>query len=106
MQKVRLEETVDREGVDGDVTAAAYAHFAPYVRRQLAELGIRDADLPDLCHEVFLIVHDKVDLVPEVDRVDLWLRAICRRVAAGYRRRSGQQERDPRPRGRDRERAR
>jgi RNA polymerase sigma factor (sigma-70 family) len=89
MQKTRLEETVDREEVDGEVTAAAYAHFAPYVRRQLAELGIRAADLPDLCHEVFLIVHDKVDLVPEVDRVDLWLRAICRRVAAGYRRRAG-----------------
>src|SRR4051812_23240359 len=71
----------------GNITAAAYASFAPYVRGRLAGLGVRDADLPDLCHEVFLVVHDKVDLVPGVERVDLWLRAICRRVAAGYRRR-------------------
>src|SRR4051794_14839987 len=70
-----------------NLTAVAYATFAPYVRGRLAELGVRDADLPDLCHEVFLVVHDKVDLVPGVERVDLWLRAICRRVAAGYRRR-------------------
>jgi RNA polymerase sigma-70 factor (ECF subfamily) len=59
------------------------------VRGKLARYGVRDADLPDLCHEVFLIVHDKIDVVPEVGRVDLWLREICRRVAAAYRRRSG-----------------
>ena len=72
-----------------DITAIAYEHFAPYVRGKLARLGVRDADLPDLCHEVFLIVHDNVDIVPDVDRVDLWLSEICRRVAAGYRRRFG-----------------
>ena len=72
-----------------DITAIAYEHFAPYVRGKLAKLGVRDADLPDLCHEVFLIVHDKVGMVPDVERVDLWLREICRRVAAGYRRRRG-----------------
>ena len=72
-----------------DITAIAYEHFAPYVRGKLARLGVRDADLPDLCHEVFLIVHDKGDMVPDVDRVDLWLREICRRVVAGYRRRFG-----------------
>jgi RNA polymerase sigma-70 factor (ECF subfamily) len=64
-----------------------YARFAPYVRRRLARLGVPDADLPDLCQEVFLVVHGKVDTLPVVDRVDLWLREICRRVAAGYRRR-------------------
>jgi len=72
-----------------EITAIAYEHFAPYVRGKLAKLGVREADLPDLCHEVFLIVHDKVGMVPDVERVDLWLRAICRRVAAGYRRRFG-----------------
>ena len=28
-------------------------------------------------------------MVPDIERVDLWLREICRRVAAGYRRRFG-----------------
>src|SRR3954463_5830727 len=91
MMRTRVAKTVAApaagEDAPSDITAAAYAHFAPYVRGRLAELGVRDADLPDLCHEVFLVVHDKVDLVPGVERVDLWLRAICRRVAAGYRRR-------------------
>src|SRR4051812_17333917 len=76
------------EDAAGDLTAAAYAHFAPLVRRRLAKLGVRDADLPDLCHEVFLVVHHKVDQVAGVERLDRWLRAICRRVAASYRRRS------------------
>jgi len=65
-----------------------YARFAPYVRRRLADLGVPDADLPDLCQEVFLVVHGKEELLPAVERVDLWLREICRRVAAGYRRRA------------------
>jgi len=69
--------------------ASTYARFAPYVRRQLAALGVRDADLPDLCQEVFLVAHGKEDVLPAIDRVDLWLREICRRVAAGYRRRAG-----------------
>jgi RNA polymerase sigma-70 factor (ECF subfamily) len=69
--------------------SSTYARFAPYVRRRLAELGVREADVPDLCHEVFLVVHGKGQVLPSIDRVDLWLREICRRVAAGYRRRAG-----------------
>src|SRR5262245_7089317 len=68
---------------------STYARFAPYVRRRLAALGVREADLPDLCQEVFLVVHGKADRLPDVERVDLGLREICRRVAAGYRRRAG-----------------
>ena len=68
---------------------STYARFAPFVRRRLAELGVREADLPDLCQEVFLVVHGKGQALSSVDRMDLWLREICRRVAAGYRRRAG-----------------
>jgi len=68
---------------------STYARFAPFVRRRLAELGVREADLPDLCQEVFLVVHGKGQVTASIDRMDLWLREICRRVAAGYRRRAG-----------------
>jgi RNA polymerase sigma-70 factor (ECF subfamily) len=68
---------------------STYARFAPFVMRRLSELGVREADLPDLCQEVFLVVHGKRDMLREVGRMDLWLREICRRVAAGYRRRAG-----------------
>jgi RNA polymerase sigma-70 factor (ECF subfamily) len=70
-----------------DATSDAYRAFAPYVRRHLLQLGVRDADLPDQCHEVFLILH-KRERLDEIERVDLWLREVCRRVAAAYRRRA------------------
>jgi DNA-directed RNA polymerase specialized sigma24 family protein len=68
-----------------DVTEVAHACFVAYVR---AELGVRDADLPGLCHEVFLVVQEKAHVIAVIDRLDLWLRAICRRVAADHRLRS------------------
>jgi RNA polymerase sigma-70 factor (ECF subfamily) len=68
--------------------ASTYARFAPLVRRRLADLGVREADLPDLCQEVFLVVQGKGDVLAAIDRLDLWLGEICRRVAAGYRRRA------------------
>jgi RNA polymerase sigma-70 factor, ECF subfamily len=88
---MRLRAVAESGGERGTnaAIAAAYADYAPFVRARLAELGVRDADLADLCHEVFLIVHQRADALPEVARVDLWLRAVCRRVAAGYRRRAG-----------------
>ena len=36
-----------------------------------------------------MVVHGKGNALASVDRMDLWLREICRRVAAGYRRRAG-----------------
>jgi len=71
-----------------DLTVEAYRHFSPYVQRCLAECGVRESDVPDLCHEVFLIVHAKSDAIDGIVHFDLWVREICRRVAAGYRRRS------------------
>lgn len=65
----------------------AYRDFAPYVRRRLHQLGVRDADLPDQCHEVFVVLHKRSERLDEIGRVDLWLREVCRRVAASYRRR-------------------
>ena len=76
-----------RRGVVVGATSEAYRDFAPYVRRRLLRLGVRDADLPDQCHEVFLILHKREQL-DEIERVDLWLREVCRRVAAAYRRRA------------------
>jgi RNA polymerase sigma-70 factor (ECF subfamily) len=71
-----------------DLVTQAYSDFAPYVRRALLAFGVREPDLPDMCHEVFLIVHRRSAALDDVERLDLWLREICRRVAAGYRRRA------------------
>jgi RNA polymerase sigma-70 factor (ECF subfamily) len=76
-----------RRGAVVSATSEAYRDFAPFVRRRLLQLGVRDADLPDQCHEVFLILH-KRERLEDIERIDLWLREVCRRVAAAYRRRA------------------
>jgi RNA polymerase sigma-70 factor (ECF subfamily) len=73
---------------EGAQISRIYAELAPYVSNELKCFGVRDADLPDLCHEVFLLVYDKCDALGQVEHVELWLRAVCRRLAANYRRRA------------------
>jgi RNA polymerase sigma-70 factor (ECF subfamily) len=68
--------------------AATYQLHADMVRRSLRGFGVREADLDDLCHEVFLIVHEQREQLGSVDNITYWLRAICWRLAAGYRRRA------------------
>jgi hypothetical protein len=96
MQNARSVKNGGARGVE--LTAVVYTQFAPYVRGQLAEFGVCEADLPALCDEVFLVVQDKAHVVAAIDRLDLWLRAICRRVAAGYRPRSAPRRRAQRAR--------
>jgi RNA polymerase sigma-70 factor (ECF subfamily) len=59
-----------------------------FVWRTARRLGVRDADLPDVCQEVFVIVNRKL---PELDLSTsprAWLFAVCSRVSADYRRRA------------------
>jgi RNA polymerase sigma-70 factor (ECF subfamily) len=67
---------------------ATYSVHRAAVRGSLAHFGVAPADLDDMCHEVFLVVHAQRDQMADVQHVNLWLRAICWRVAAAYRRRS------------------
>ncbi len=52
----------------------------------LAKLGVASADLPDVCQEVFVVVHRK--LVDFDGRTSLrsWIYGICVRTASTYRR--------------------
>jgi RNA polymerase sigma-70 factor (ECF subfamily) len=77
----------ERAGPSATPTATYQLH-ADMVRRSLRGFGVREADLEDLCHEVFLIVHEQREQLASVDNVTYWLRAICWRLAAGYRRRA------------------
>jgi RNA polymerase sigma factor (sigma-70 family) len=65
-----------------------YAQHADCVRRHLRRFGAPDQDLDDLTQEVFLVVHAKAAIVSTLEPVDPWLREVCRRVAAGDRRRA------------------
>ncbi|WP_437319724.1 RNA polymerase sigma factor [Sorangium sp. So ce385] len=60
---------------------------ASYVWRVLRRLGVRDADVEDVCQEVFLVVHRKLDTFDGSSALRTWLYGICLRLASEYRRR-------------------
>jgi RNA polymerase sigma-70 factor (ECF subfamily) len=68
--------------------AALWEAHVPGVRRQLTRYGVAAADVDDLVQDVFLLTHKKRALLSTIQQVDPWLREVCRRVAAGYRRRA------------------
>jgi RNA polymerase sigma-70 factor, ECF subfamily len=65
-----------------------YAHHFVFVRRKLASFGVGSADIDDLCHDVFLIVHARLAEFEGRSTIRLWLRQICWHVATARRRRA------------------
>ena len=58
---------------------------ARFVWRALRYLGVREADLDDVCQEVFLIVYRKLSSFEQRSSIQAWLYGITLRVAADYR---------------------
>lgn len=71
--------------MDGRFSEAYEAQFAP-LHRFLRRLGVRSADLEDVCHEVFLIFHRKIDRIAAGVSDRTFLFGIGARAAADYRR--------------------
>ena len=65
-----------------------YKERAPHVFRTLRALGVRDADLPDVVHDVFLTVHRRRAEVGIYASVRAWVHGICVGTAANYRRKA------------------
>jgi RNA polymerase sigma-70 factor (ECF subfamily) len=70
-----------------EVVAVVQQHAA-YVWRTLRFMGVREADLEDACQEVFIVVCRKLESFEERSSIKTWLRGICLRKAAAYRRRA------------------
>lgn len=68
--------------------AQVYEEHANFVWATLHRMGIAQADLPDVTHEVFLVVHRRLGTYDAQSRLKSWLYGICRRVAAAHRRRA------------------
>lgn len=74
---------------DGPTFRDLFEKEFAYVRCSARRLGIREREVEDLVHEVFLAVHRKL---PEFERgrpVRPWLFGITFRVVAGHKRRLG-----------------
>jgi RNA polymerase sigma-70 factor (ECF subfamily) len=54
----------------------------------LQRLGVRRADLDDVCHDVFIVVQRRLPEFDQRAKIQTWLFGICTRVAANYRRRA------------------
>ena len=68
--------------------AEVYRDYAAFAWRVLRRLGVRDADLEDVCQEVFLVVHKKLPEFAHRSSVRTWLYSIAIRCASEHRRRA------------------
>jgi RNA polymerase sigma-70 factor, ECF subfamily len=74
-----------RSDIDRLYQAIYLQHF-DYVWRQLRRLGVSAADLPDVTHDVFVIVHRRLDSFDQSRPLRPWLFGILFRVAADHHR--------------------
>jgi RNA polymerase sigma-70 factor (ECF subfamily) len=70
--------------------AAVYAAHAPFVWATLQRMGVAPADLEDVLHEVFVVVHTRLHTFDGSSKMTTWLYGISLRVARAYRRRPTQ----------------
>ncbi|MES1177463.1 MAG: sigma-70 family RNA polymerase sigma factor [Myxococcales bacterium] len=80
--------SVPAAGETPATTASVYAQWAKFVWLSLQRLGVRRADLDDVCHDVFIVVQRKLPEFDQRAKLQTWLFGICTRVAANYRRRA------------------
>jgi RNA polymerase sigma-70 factor, ECF subfamily len=71
-----------------------FAESSPFVWRVLGRLGVDRADIPDVCQEVFLVVHRRQH---DYDGRPIrgWIYGICVRTAADYRKRAFRRHEQP-----------
>jgi RNA polymerase sigma-70 factor (ECF subfamily) len=65
-----------------------FDEYAPFLWRTLRHLGIAESDVEDVCQEVFITVHRKLDGFEGRSSLRTWLYGICLRVAWDHRRRA------------------
>lgn len=57
-----------------------------YIRNSVVRLGVRAADVADVVHDVFVVVHEKLDDYDPARPLRPWLFGITFRVAVGVKR--------------------
>lgn len=80
--------------VEADFAAIFHEHV-PYVWRALRRLGVAEADVEDVCQEVFVVVHRKLPEFEGRARLRTWIYGICIRTASDYRRRAHRRHERP-----------
>lgn len=68
--------------------AEVYRTHAAFLWRALRRLGVREADVADVCQETFMVVHRRLADYDGSSSVRTWLFGIALRAASDYRRRA------------------
>ena len=68
--------------------SALFTDHAPHVWRAVRGLGVREADIEDICQEVFVIVHRKLAGFEGRSSLRTWIYGIALRVVADHRKRA------------------
>jgi RNA polymerase sigma-70 factor, ECF subfamily len=66
--------------------ADVFRQYAPFAWRALRRLGVPEADVDDVCQEVFVVVHRKLGDFEGRSTLRTWIYGICARTASDYRR--------------------
>lgn len=69
-------------------THQVFHEHARYVLRVLRYLGVREADVQDVCQDVFITVHRKLGEFEGRASIRTWLYRICCHAASDHRRRA------------------
>jgi len=69
-------------------SAQVFDEHARYVLRVVRYLGVREADVQDVCQEVFVTVHRKLPTFEGRSSIRTWLYRICQRAVSDHRRRA------------------
>lgn len=78
--------TLDAKPSDPPTLEAIYAERARFVWLTLQRLGVRRADLDDVCQDVFVTLQRKLPEFDQRNKIQPWLFAICAHTASNYRR--------------------
>jgi RNA polymerase sigma-70 factor (ECF subfamily) len=65
-----------------------FDEYSKYIWRSLRHFGVAEADVEDVCQEVFITVHRKLPEFEGRSSLKTWLYGICLRTASDYRRRA------------------
>ena len=71
-------------GAPAPTVDAIFREHGAFVWRALRRLGVREADVDDVCQEVFVVVHRRLSFEGR-SQLRTWVYGICVRVASDYR---------------------
>lgn len=72
-------------GAPAPTVDAIFREHGAFVWRALRRLGVREADVDDVCQEVFVVVHRRLGSFEGRSQLRTWVYGICVRVASDYR---------------------